>query len=522
MEFMVYLLKVNIALALFYGIYRLLFRQDTFFQWKRRVLLTILFISFAYPMVDLSRQLIGNHPEGNLLETVYIPINSLPEVVVTGNATHSVLFFQQALPSIYFLIAGLLFIRMLFQIGTILYKLSRTTKKVLYGRTVYESPGLKTPFSFFRWIVLDSSQYSEPELQEILMHETTHGSQIHSADTILAELVCIVCWFNPFAWLLKSEVRMNLEFLADRSVLSSGCRADHYQFHLLRLSYHKAAAKITNNFNVSLLKKRIFMMNKKQTSRRSIWKYASILPAVALLLFFNSAFQTKASPDNEMTISQQASRKAQDQPAVTTASHVQQAPQKAKVKPAVVKTSTAQQTPQKVQEKTALKENKVIFSHVEVMPQFPGGDEALIKYLHDNVNYPKEAAEQGIQGRVTVRFVVTPSGAIEDVSIQKELDPVCDEEAIRVVKAMPNWIPGKQNGKTVTVYYSLPIVFKLSNGKTKPTSVAPNNQNFVIEVDGKEVPQREFQKLDLNSIESLTVNKDVQPNRLIIKTKKVN
>ena len=104
-----------------------------------------------------------------------------------------------------------------------------------------------------------------------------------------------------------------------------------------------------------------------------------------------------------------------------------------------------------------------IFSHVEVMPQFPGGEAALMKWLTDNMTYPTIAAEQGIQGRVTLRFVVKPDGSIDEVEVQKGLDPSCDKEAVRVVKKMPKWIPGKQNGNPVYVYYSLPIVFRLQN-----------------------------------------------------------
>jgi protein TonB len=104
-----------------------------------------------------------------------------------------------------------------------------------------------------------------------------------------------------------------------------------------------------------------------------------------------------------------------------------------------------------------------IFSHVEVMPQFPGGDAALLKWLGDNITYPTIAQEQGIQGRVTLRFVVKPDGSVDDVQVVKSLDPSCDKEAVRVVKKMPKWIPGKQNGNPVYVYYSLPVTFRLQN-----------------------------------------------------------
>jgi protein TonB len=104
-----------------------------------------------------------------------------------------------------------------------------------------------------------------------------------------------------------------------------------------------------------------------------------------------------------------------------------------------------------------------IFSHVEVPPSFPGGDKELMKWLTENINYPVIAAEQGIQGRVILRFVVGPDGTVGNVEVQRSLDPSCDKEAVRVVKKMPKWIPGKQNGNAVYVYYTLPVLFKLQN-----------------------------------------------------------
>jgi len=108
-------------------------------------------------------------------------------------------------------------------------------------------------------------------------------------------------------------------------------------------------------------------------------------------------------------------------------------------------------------------EKPQIFSHVEVMPQFPGGDGALMKWLRDNISYPPLAQEQGIQGRVSLRFVVKPDGSVAEVEVIKGLDPSCDKEAVDKVKKMPKWIPGKQNGNPVYVYYQLPVTFKLQS-----------------------------------------------------------
>lgn len=101
------------------------------------------------------------------------------------------------------------------------------------------------------------------------------------------------------------------------------------------------------------------------------------------------------------------------------------------------------------------------FTTVEQMPTFPGGEAEMQKYIANNLKYPVSAQENSIQGRVTIRFVVTASGEISDVKVLKGIDPACDREAVRVVKSMPKWIPGKQNGRQVAVYFTLPIVFKL-------------------------------------------------------------
>lgn len=101
------------------------------------------------------------------------------------------------------------------------------------------------------------------------------------------------------------------------------------------------------------------------------------------------------------------------------------------------------------------------FTTVEQMPSFPGGQEAMMKFIADNLKYPVPAQEAGIQGRVTIRFVVTKDGNISDVTVVRGIDKLCDNEAVRVVKAMPKWNPGKQNGRAVAVYFNLPVVFRL-------------------------------------------------------------
>lgn len=106
-------------------------------------------------------------------------------------------------------------------------------------------------------------------------------------------------------------------------------------------------------------------------------------------------------------------------------------------------------------------EDNVVFQVVERMPSFPGGDAALFKFLNDNVKYPVIAQENGIQGRVICQFVVNRDGSIVDVEVVRSVDPSLDKEAIRVIKSMPNWIPGLQRNKPVRVKYTLPVNFRL-------------------------------------------------------------
>ena len=107
------------------------------------------------------------------------------------------------------------------------------------------------------------------------------------------------------------------------------------------------------------------------------------------------------------------------------------------------------------------KKNDMVFDVVEVMPQYPGGQIAMLKYIMENMKYPEQAMKEGIQGRVAVRFIVEKDGSISDVKPVLSVHPLLNKEAVRVVKSMPKWSPGKQNGKPVRVRFNLPVMFKL-------------------------------------------------------------
>ena len=117
-----------------------------------------------------------------------------------------------------------------------------------------------------------------------------------------------------------------------------------------------------------------------------------------------------------------------------------------------------------VEKKTEIKQEKEeIFKSVEQMPTFPGGDAALMKYLSSHIQYPTAAAEKGIDGKVIVQFVVTKTGKVGEVKVVRSKDRDLDAEAVRVCRSLPDFIPGRQNGQPVSVWYTLPVTFKLQN-----------------------------------------------------------
>ena len=124
-----------------------------------------------------------------------------------------------------------------------------------------------------------------------------------------------------------------------------------------------------------------------------------------------------------------------------------------------------------------------VFDVVEEMPQYPGGPQALFKFLGENVHYPAEAEKAGIQGRVIATFVVEKDGSISQPTIVKSVDPLLDAEALRVISAMPNWKPGKQNGKVVRVKYTVPLSFHLDGGKEAVEDHLCREDGTIVEID---------------------------------------
>lgn len=435
-----YIIKVNLAIALFYTFYRLFSDKDTFFNLKRFLLIGFLLISLIYPFFDIQEWMRGN--EAAVDNTIFYATAAMPEYVLEIPQNTGTDMTETILTLTYFTVMALLTIRFIIRLLCILHIRKHSCKATLNGVEICIPEKKTGPFSFFKWIFINPELHTEKELSEILTHESSHAVQLHSIDVLLSETACIICWFNPFVWLMRQEIKWNLEYLADKSVIEAGHDTKSYQYHLLELTNHKAIAHIYNSFNVLPLKKRIRMMNKQKTKGIGKTKYIMLLPVVILLMIISNI---------EITA------------------------------------RTANDVKDKVTEQTT-NGGDVVFTTAEKMPEYPGGMKALISFMSENIKYTATMKDKDAPERVVVAFIVGKDGTISDAKVLRGVNSDADNEALRIVGLMPKWIPGSQKGKPVAVRYVLPIAFQGANyNKNKGAGYSNNGNTHMTVAD--EMPQ---------------------------------
>lgn len=529
-----YFLKVNVAFVLFYAFYRLLFYKDTFFKMRRFTLLAFFGLALLYPLLNIQEWVKEQEP---ITEVIQMYSAILPEITVTPGAVAGTDWTSILLSvgfCLYWSVVGLLLIRFLVQLSSILLLAWHSKRMQLHGVDVYKLDKPAGPFSFFQMIFIYPDNHSDKETDEILTHECTHVRQWHSVDVMICELITVLCWVNPFAWLLKREVRHNLEYLADNTVIQSGYDSRSYQYHLLGLAHHnQAAATLYNSFNVLHLKNRISMMNKKRSHRISRTKYLVFIPLAAFLMLLSNIeavaritgkIATEALAGDPVKVTGQViddlngpvigasvlikgtntgtitDRNGNftleaSQDAVLVFSFPAMKSKEVAVKDVLgnlkvqlysdgtINRPQAQSAAPQSSAKTSQVVSSPVFTVVEKMPEYPGGQAALLKYLASDVKYPKIAMDNGIQGRVVASFVVEKDGSIRDVEIVKGVDPSLDQEAIRVIALMPNWIPGQQRGQNVAVKYTVPVTFSLTGDPESERTPQPTSDQVFVMVE---------------------------------------
>lgn len=490
-----YLLKVNVAFVLFYAFYRLFFYKDTFFKLRRAILLAFFGLALFYPLLNIQDWVRQQEP---IADVIYMYSAMLPEATAKADAAASVDWHGWLLGSLGFIYWGIVAFlcgRFLVQLSSILWLAHTSERVVIHETPVYALRKAAGPFSFFRMVFLHPESHSDKETDEILTHECTHVSQWHSIDVILSEMMCMACWFNPFVWLLKREVRHNLEYLADNTVIQSGYDSKSYQYHLLGLAHHQSVTTLYNSFNVLHLKNRIMMMNKKRSPGIVRTKYLIFIPLVGILMLLSNIeavarltvrLANEATVSNAMvtatgilvdetgqpligasvvvkggkerTITDKKGAFSLEVPANAILRCSYQGRESQEVLAADMTNNTHLSLSSKSREM-----NEQVFTVVEKMPSFPGGDAELLKYIATNIKYPKESQDNGEQGRVICSFIVGRDGSVNNPEVLRGVTPLLNEEAVRVINTMPRWNPGMQRGKAVAVKYTVPITFRLKS-----------------------------------------------------------
>jgi len=493
-DFIYRLILSALSLMLFYGIYRLLLNRLALLNAGRAYLIITMLIALLIPLPW--QRLMQSPPEiafvVNLDMATIIPYTVQEESAGTFN-WWNLGFYVYLIPVVFF---SLFFLYSNLRLLFALRKGEKIDKQII----LLEQEVL--PFSWFGLIVMSRKDYESRHAESIIAHELTHIRQNHFIDLLLAELLIVLQWFNPAVWAYRSAVRDMHEYLADKGTIQSGYTIAEYQRLLAMLAGPVTAGILSNNIKHSTLKNRFTMMTKANNKKPATFRLAIAIVALTLVSFgvFISACQTDREKTTQETGEFEPGTrtieiKEQNGSILLIYDGKSETIDKDKI-PGLSKFIGIHEFPAKL---TTMENDKEI--HIEIWehegdlgfsfkypepenlypeidttppnksgeilvvseepPFFRGGDEARIKYLKENLTYPEEAKQKGIQGTVFVTFVVETDGSVTDVRILRGIGGGCDEEAIRVIENMPKWVPGKQRGQAVRVQFNMPIRFAL-------------------------------------------------------------
>ena len=411
-EVLLYIVQSSVILSLLYLFYFLIFRKETNYSFNRIFLVSAGLISMIIPLVKFKSAAEAAQSKFS----VWLPLKTTTAPVHYSAPAFS---FTEIILFVYLTVCIVLTAYFFFNLLRI-YVLIRKNSGNNSGSSGIIINGKISPFSFFGYIFLPDENMTENDLNYILAHELVHIKKYHSADKLFAEILTVIQWFNPIVYLYKKELTAQHELAADSELIRQGTDIDDYVSSLFEFSVFAPGSALSNSYN-SLLKRRLEMIGKISTARFPLVKSIITLLFVAVILILTGTVNGCRNDKSSENVP---------------------------VKPA-----------------DALGKNNAgqPYTFVEKMPEFPGGSEALLDYLSSNIHYPKIAKLAGIEGRVIITFVVSPNGEVGDVKVVKGLGAGCDEESIRVIKAMPKWQPGYQKGEPVAVKMSIPISFSLKN-----------------------------------------------------------
>ena len=428
-----YLLESGAALAVFYLFYWLLLRKQANFRVNRVYLLGAACFSLVLPFIEIP---VGQSSDLSGYSEVF-----LSPLEVGNDAVQKT--FQPTFSTIirWAYLAGVLGFAMRFILQhKQLLNLWKTGKTKRYkGMDLVCLDSLTTPFSFFNRIFVHQNDLNDStRLEMILQHELIHARRLHSVDNYVMNVLAIVQWFNPFVWLVRREIRNVHEYEADHETIERKGNPEFYKNLLFNQAMQLDSISLVNNFNSSL-KNRLLMLQ-KQASLPGLLKGLVFLPLAVAMLFIFSCTEESNSVYSGLEL-----------------------PPEAEI-PNVL--SERNNNEEQSEPNGNQKNEKRVFVVVEQMPTFQGGGiNAFRNYLQQQVEYPQEAADAGIEGTVFVKFMVNKEGETDEIEVMRGVHEALDQTVVDLIDNSPQWQPGKQRGKAVNVQFTIPVVFKLKEKK---------------------------------------------------------
>ena len=446
-ELILYIIKTTLYISVFQSFYLLVMRKTTFFRLNRIVFLAGTFLCLALPFVKIHMPIESAviSPIALIEDAISAEPMLLPAAVVGAEAPVNwsrlmiiAIFLSGALVS--FIVTAVSYMRMCIMI--------RSAKPETIAQTQIRVIEEDIPsFSWGRHIVIGRKDLKENPA--ILTHERMHVRCGHSFDLMAYTIVTTLQWFNPIAWIARTELKMLHEYEADELTINKGIDATQYQLLLVKKAVGAKRFQLANGFNHSKLKNRITMMHKNKTNK---WMRLAYFLCIPVLIGAMCCCAQNSKADN-----------------ITAAE-------------AMSDNAASSDTEIKTLTDTLEKKDPVPFQHVEVKPTFNGGDaNQFSRWVNQQLEYPEKCKKEGISGRVTLSFTVSETGKVTDVKVLRGVHKDLDNEAIRVVSSSPDWTPGEANGKAVAVSYTFPIIFqtkKPENSDVVPFQFADTKPGF--------------------------------------------
>jgi len=473
-EFIIHLAKSSLFLLLAYCVYLCIVRLTTFHHLNRGFLLSTVLISIIMPFFHFPVE------ESHIVYAYTLPtidISNTPIQVVNEPAYQ----FVDWLGLLYVLVSVIFTIRLIYYLFSLADMLYKHPKQKLDGFTLLYSNATDSAFSFFRYIVLPANLIKIDE-EIIIEHEKQHAKKWHSVDILLMELAKIFFWFHPVIYLLKQELIQQHEFEIDRLLTSPTTLKSDNTDKINIIEYGNLLIQqaqqipiqlsLANNFNHSLIKNRIQMMTKQKSKKIQLLRYVILIPLLGIIGTLMAFEKQQIQPvlaevlkfdveNKNYKLTKSANDQIERELIKPKEIPTKIGKSKRLVKPSVFKpkAKTIKQTRQSKLDTS----NNEIFTIVQKMPKFPGGDVALLQHFGSSIIYPAEARLHDIEGVVVIGFTVEKDGSITDLEILRDIGGGCGDEAMRIAKEMPTWTPGMQDGKLVRVAFKLPVRFRIQS-----------------------------------------------------------